>query len=102
MDMIHEESGDHGRFYIQQGEKMMAELVYQYETPEIIDACHTFVSPELRGQGIAEKLYRVLTDFVKREHLVLHASCSYIAIRMKKDKSMQDQMAVLRERSTIK
>lgn len=40
---------------------------------------HTFVPPELRGQGIAEKLVRAGLDYARRERRKVVPSCSYVA-----------------------
>ena len=39
---------------------------------------HTFVPPELRGQGIAEKLVRAALEFARTERLRVVPSCSYV------------------------
>ncbi len=40
---------------------------------------HTFVPPELRGRGIAEKLVRTALDYAKAERLRVVPACSYVA-----------------------
>lgn len=47
-------------------------------TDKTVDFSHTFVPPELRGQGIAEKLVRRGLDWAKTEQLNIEASCSYV------------------------
>jgi predicted GNAT family acetyltransferase len=39
---------------------------------------HTFVSPELRGKGIAEKLVRTALDYARSEQRRVVPSCSYV------------------------
>ena len=40
---------------------------------------HTFVPPELRGRGIAEKLVRAALDWARAEGLRVVPACSYVA-----------------------
>ena len=40
---------------------------------------HTFVPPELRGRGIAEKLVRAGLEYAKQEGLRVIPACSYVA-----------------------
>lgn len=79
MNIQHQESNQQGEFFIlnEQGEKI-AKLTYFYETENKINANHTFVSDQLRGQGIADKLYQALIAFITEKQLTLHPTCSYI------------------------
>ncbi len=40
---------------------------------------HTFVPPELRGRGIAEKLVRTALDHARQERYRVVPACSYVA-----------------------
>ena len=44
-----------------------------------IDFTHTFVPPEFRGKGLAEKLVRTGIAWAKEQGYELHASCWYAA-----------------------
>ncbi len=44
-----------------------------------IDFSSTFVAPELRGKGLAEKLVRVGINWAKEQGYILTASCWYAA-----------------------
>lgn len=79
MNIQHQTFEQQGEFFIlnEQDEKI-AKLTYFYETPDRINANHTFVSNELRGQGVADKLYQALITFIKEKQLTLHPTCSYI------------------------
>jgi len=51
--------------------------LYQAAAKTVIDFNSTFVSPELRGQGLAEKLVRTGIAWAKMEGYQLQASCWY-------------------------
>lgn len=44
----------------------------------VITFTHTFVPPELRGRGIAEKLVRAALEHARKEHLRVVPACSYV------------------------
>ena len=41
---------------------------------------HTFVPPELRGRGVAEKLVRAALEHAKASQLRVVPACSYVAV----------------------
>jgi uncharacterized protein len=41
---------------------------------------HTFVPPELRGRGIAEKLVRAALEHARSERLRVVPACSYVGV----------------------
>ncbi|BFU64953.1 GNAT family N-acetyltransferase [Rodentibacter abscessus] len=86
MNIQHRELDGRGEFFIlsEQGERL-AELTYVYETNNRINANHTFVSNQLRGQGIADKLYQALITFLAENQLELHPTCSYIERKWERD-----------------
>lgn len=45
----------------------------------VIDFTHTFVPPECRGKGLAEKLVRTGIKWAKEQGYELQASCWYAA-----------------------
>ncbi|MES2697869.1 MAG: GNAT family N-acetyltransferase, partial [Verrucomicrobiota bacterium] len=55
----------------------MAEYVRREGT---MTMTHTFVPPELRGKGIAEKLVRAALDYARAEKLRVIPACSYVAM----------------------
>lgn len=50
---------------------------YQMRDGEMV-MTHTYVPPELRGRGIAEKLVRAALDHAKQEQLRVVPACSYV------------------------
>jgi uncharacterized protein len=54
----------------------------------IID--HTFVSDELRGQGVAGKLVEKVVQFARTEGKKILPTCSYAKEKIKKTKEYRD------------
>jgi uncharacterized protein len=51
---------------------------YQREGDALVFT-HTYVPPELRGRGVAQKLVRVALDYARESGLSVVPSCSYVA-----------------------
>jgi predicted GNAT family acetyltransferase len=45
---------------------------------------HTYVPPQLRGQGIAEKIVRVALEYARSQRLRVVPACSYVAAFIKR------------------
>ncbi len=73
-NIIHQEW--HQRFVLT-GDGEQAQLDYQ-RAGNTINFTNTFVPPELRGQGLAEKLVRHGLAWAKAQDLTIYASCWYV------------------------
>ena len=56
-----------------------AELAYAPASPGVLDYYHTFVPPEDRGRGIADRLMQAAVDHARSQNLRIIPSCSYVA-----------------------
>jgi uncharacterized protein len=50
---------------------------------------HTFVPPELRGRGIAEKLVRVALEYARTEQRHVVPACSYVEVFIRRHPEFQ-------------
>lgn len=55
----------------------LAELTYRIREDGIAVIDHTFVSPLLRGQGVAGEMMTVAADDFRKRNLKITATCSY-------------------------
>lgn len=86
MNIQHTQNGTEGEFFLlDEGQNKIAKLSYYFVDEQTINANHTYVADSLRGQGVADKLYRALVDLVNQQHLKLIPSCSYIAKKWEKE-----------------
>lgn len=54
---------------------------------------HTFVPPELRGQGIAERIVRFALDDARSKKLKVVPACSYVARFIERHSEYRDLLA---------
>lgn len=83
-EIQHIDDGNQGAFFVERSGQRLAELSYFYQNPDTINANHTFVAEELRGQGVANLLYQALLAWLEQHPKKLVAGCSYIAARQAK------------------
>lgn len=66
---------------------------YLLDGPTVIFT-HTFVPPELRGRGLAEKLVRAALQWAQAEKRPVVAACSYVAKFVERHVEFQPLMKV--------
>jgi len=60
-------------------EAILQYALFNHAGKQAIDFNSTFVPPEFRGKGLAEKLVRAGIKWAKEQGYELHASCWYAA-----------------------
>ncbi|MEE2525328.1 GNAT family N-acetyltransferase [Hyphobacterium sp. HN65] len=75
----HESSDGGGRFVIDLGMGVFAELLYRTRPGNVWDAYRTYVPEASEGQGLASQLATALVDAAKAEGVKIKPACSYIA-----------------------
>ena len=90
----HLDNGQHGEFFsVNDAGQRIAEISYVWSGEHKIIANHTWVDDSLRGQGVARKLLDVLVAFARKKNLKIIATCSYVVVMFKRDKSLADVVA---------
>jgi uncharacterized protein len=85
MEYIIEHDVARHRFFTRIDEKECFADYEVHETPERnIDLYSTFVHPDLRGRGIAEKLLFAVTEFASQNGFSILPTCSYAVSFYKK------------------
>ena len=74
-------------FNVNEQNKLMAEATYVYLSDGVVDIDHTYVSPVLRGQGIAGKLMETLAAELRAKGLKATASCSYAEVWLERNRA---------------
>jgi uncharacterized protein len=79
------------QFEIDEGGRM---AVAQYQRRgDVIAFTHTFVPPELRGQGVGSALARAALTTARREKLKVRPDCAFFAKYMQSHTDTQDLLA---------
>jgi len=79
------------RFYIGDSEdSIMAEITFKPTGDNVITIDHTYVAPELRGQGIAKKLLDRLVTWARTENKKIIPICSYAKQQMENNDEYHD------------
>jgi predicted GNAT family acetyltransferase len=65
----------------------LALVTYSPVREGVVDIDHTFVSPALRGQGIAAQLMECLAGELRKMGLKALASCSYAEIWLERNRT---------------
>lgn len=61
--------------------KEIAYVLFPKENDALVNITNTVVDPSLQGQGIASKLLKELSNYLKKEKLKTIVSCSYAVKR---------------------
>ncbi len=76
LDIRHDEQGC--RYTAAEGGQEVGLLTYQPVSDGVIDFTHTYVPPEQRGRGIADKLVEHALDETLERGLRFQASCWFV------------------------
>jgi predicted GNAT family acetyltransferase len=82
--------GKRGSFFIQEGAKRFAEMVYVMAGPKKMIIEHTEVDESLKGQGIGSQLLQELVNFVRKEEIKVIPLCPFAKSMFKKTEDMRD------------
>ncbi|HJF34060.1 MAG TPA: N-acetyltransferase [Sporosarcina psychrophila] len=81
--------GDAFAFRYEEGGKVLAEITWTI-LGNVMVMDHTFVSPELRGQGIAKKILDRAADYAREQELKMEPVCSYVVTAFERYKDYDD------------
>ena len=82
-----------GRIYYEdERNEVLAEVTYAPVSEGVVDIDHTYVSPALRGQGIAGKLMEALAADLRARGLKATASCSYAEIWFSRNRAANEDI----------
>jgi len=90
MEIKHEFDGRKGSFFIEEGAKRFAEMVYVMAGPKKMIIEHTEVDESLKGQGVGAKLLESLVDYVRGEEIKVIPLCPFAKATFKKRPELQD------------
>jgi len=84
---------DNGFAYGEENEIPMARITMRPLGDKRIAIDHTYVSPSLRGQGIARKLVMLVVEQVRKEGKLIVPLCSYAQMVLEEDPELAKLIA---------
>ena len=79
-----EDGPSHGRYVIRLGDGLEAELTYGRHGAATVVADHTYVPPDFRGHGLAERLMRRAIADAERDRKQILPLCSYVVAQFRR------------------
>jgi uncharacterized protein len=89
----HEDFGSRGRYFVRLEDGSEAEMTYRKIREGVVAIDHTFVPPQHRGRGIAEKLVMTGVGDIKAQNLRIIPLCSYVAAQFRRHPQWEDLRA---------
>ena len=89
----HAEQGDGGAFLMERDGDRVAELTYRLEDDARATLDHTYVSPDLRGEGVAMQLVEAAVDWARQSGTKLTPACSYARAAFEREQRFADVLA---------
>jgi predicted GNAT family acetyltransferase len=89
----HEQDELRGAFTINRDGRRVAGMTYVRRDRSVIVIDHTFVEPELRGQGIARQLLDAAVAWARQNSASIVPECSYARAVFARDASIRDVLA---------
>ncbi|MFD1360780.1 GNAT family N-acetyltransferase [Lentibacillus salinarum] len=85
--------GDH-KFYIGDDEHHpKAVITFKESGNNELNVDHTYVSEELRGEGMASKLVEKMVTYAREEGKTINPTCPYVKKKMEETPAYQDLLA---------
>lgn len=90
MEIQHQFDGRKGSFFVEEGARRFAEMVYVMAGPKKMIIEHTEVDESLKGQGIGVKLLEALVEYVRKEGIKVLPLCPFAKATFRKREDLQD------------
>jgi len=89
MNFIYE---DHRVYVLDASGKLIVNATFPLVSPNVVNVNHTFVDPQLRGQGVASTLMHEVVKHAKTLNYKMVATCPYAVVWFKKHKEYNDMI----------
>jgi predicted GNAT family acetyltransferase len=93
MNIQQKEGGHRGRFFIEQDDEMVAEIVYSHGAADTIIIEHTEVDESLQGKNIGYELVHKTVEYAREKGLKITPLCSFAKAVIDKHEDFQDVLA---------
>ncbi len=93
-EILHEDFGDSGRFYLVLDAENEAEITYVSEGENLRICDHTGVPKAYEGRGIALELVKALVADAREKNLRYVPLCPYVAVQFRRHPEWADVFVV--------
>ena len=80
-------------FYVNNDEKILAEMVYTMPSPDKMIIEHTEVSEELKGQNVGFQLVKTAVEFAREQNIKIIPLCPFANSVFKRKPEFADVLA---------
>lgn len=90
MEVLHEEKGRQGSFYVLNNDHKAAEMTYIWAGQDRIIIDHTEVGDELRGQGVGKSMVIMAVDYARSKSISVVPLCPFARSVFDKNPELKD------------
>ena len=90
MEVLHEDDGKKGRFYIMENGQECGEISYVWTGEDKLIIDHTVVDPRLKGQNVGYKLVTAVVNMAREKNVKVIPLCPFAKAVMTKKEELQD------------
>lgn len=91
MDILQQQQGSKGSFYIEQNGEMVAEMTYSMAGENLLIIDHTEVADSLRGKNIGYQLVKKAAEYAREKEIKIIPLCPFAkAVFTKKHDEFKD------------
>ena len=78
------QEGHKGSFYVEENDKVLAEMTYSMTGADLMIIDHTEVSDELRGKNVGYQLVHTAVEYARTNHIKILPLCPFANAVFKK------------------
>ena len=90
MDILQKDNGQKGSFYLEQDNKLLAEMTYVWAGADRMIIDHTDVDESLKGQGVGKQLVSKAVAFAREKQIKIIPLCPFAKSVFDKTKEFGD------------
>jgi predicted GNAT family acetyltransferase len=92
MEILNEDDGTLGSFYIEENNDRVAEMSYTWRDGIMVIE-HTEVDPQLEGKGIGKKLVTAAVELARKKSFKIKSVCEFASAVFKRTREFNDVAA---------
>lgn len=77
MNIQHKDDGERGKFFVNENNVDIAQMIYIWSGSRLITIEHTEVSDQLKGQGVGNKLIAFAVDWARKKGIKIIPVCPF-------------------------